>query len=160
MMESAFQFAQSGSKVCANSSFPHPHASLPASPALVLEVLCLLYLSTFSPVITWALQRQGLACFVHGHPEPWVVSNMAQVLSNSLLNEGMFQSHCTTCFPSNAFIKSATAHEQAHHHENEAPSWWRCSASLAGGGGQWPEGELSKGAHAWNVASPGQDATK
>lgn len=27
MMESAFQFGQSGSKVCTNSSFPHPHAS-------------------------------------------------------------------------------------------------------------------------------------
>lgn len=49
----------------------------------------------------------------------------------------MIQSHRTTRSPSDAFIKSATAHEQARHDENETPRfpWWpRCSTALAGGG--------------------------
>lgn len=95
--------------------------------------VCFLSYDRMSPMKT------GLACFAHSHPQAPVVSNMAQgdVAITCWRKKGMIQSHGTTRSPSDAFIKSATAHEQARHNENETPRfpWWpRCSTALAGGG--------------------------
>lgn len=66
----------------------------------------------------------------------------------------MIQSHGTTRFPSDAFIKSATAQEQAHHNENETPSLPMVAQVFYFTGwrrGQQPGGE--ERSTAWKVAS-------
>lgn len=73
----------------------------------------------------------------------------------------MIESHGTTCFPSNAFIKSATAHEQARHNENETPSFPMVAQVFyftGGRRGQRPGGEESS--TAWKVASPEPNTSK
>lgn len=102
--------------------------TLPSSPRITSCLSCFIFGGAMSPLLVCFLpydhmssMKTGLACFAHSHPQSLVVSNMAQedVAITCWRKKGIIQSRGTTRFPSDAFIKSATAHKQACHDENE-----------------------------------------